>query len=89
MIYQTDDLHEAAYLITAGCEMIDVSEEKLGKVTFTIEGEKVKELCANYYNGSASINVSEYRHCLNKAKNWMFAVMRAPKIARARNRDVK
>jgi hypothetical protein len=80
MIYETDDLHEAAYLLTRGCEMIDVSKERRGKVIFTIEGEKIKELCENYYNGSASINVSEYLHCLKRAKDCMFAVLRATRI---------
>lgn len=80
MRYETDDLHEVAYLVAEGCELIDATEEKRGKVIFTVSGENILELSRNYYRGFASTNVAEFLRCINQVKNSMFGVMRAREI---------
>jgi hypothetical protein len=84
MRYETDDLHEAAYLVAEGCELLDATEEKRGKVIFTIDGENIPELSSNYFRGFATGNITEFLRCQNKIKNWMFGVMRAREVEEKR-----
>lgn len=84
MRYETDDLHEAAYLVAEGCELVDATEEKRGKVVFTVSGENIAELSGNYYRGFASTNVAEFLRCISQVKNWMFGVMRAREVKEMR-----
>lgn len=86
MRYETDDLHEVAYLVAEGCELIDATEEKRGKVIFTVSGENLPELSRNYYRGFACTNVTEFLRCINQVKNSMFGVMRAREIQEMRLR---
>ena len=84
MRYETDDLHEVAYLVAEGCQLIDATEEKRGKVIFTVDGENIPELSSNYYRGFASTNVTALFRCVNEVKNAMFGVMRAREIQEMR-----
>lgn len=84
MRYETDDLHEAAYLMAEGGELVDAREERRGKVTFTLAGENLVELSRNYYRGFASTNVTEFLRYVNEIKNCMFGIIRTREIEEMR-----
>ena len=84
MRYETDDLHEVAYLVAEGCELVDAIEGQRGKVIFTVDGENIPELSSNYYRGFASTNVTALFRCVNEVKSAMFSVMRAREIEKNR-----
>lgn len=84
MRYETNDLHEAAYLVAEGCELIDAREEQRGKVIFTIEGKNILEESSRYHRGFATTNVAEFLRCMNQVKNWMFGIIRAREVQEMR-----
>jgi hypothetical protein len=84
MRYETDDLHEAAYLVAEGCELLDATEEKRGKIIFTVLGEKIPELSSNYFRGFATGNIAGFLRCVNEVKNLMFGVLRAREVEEKR-----
>jgi len=98
----TTDLYESGFLHCAGAHLADIWNErnKASTVIFVFddcrqsEGQ-LEELQRSYHNGTATVNLAEYRQSLETIKDAMFRILRNENGANAernkprRNRNAK
>ncbi len=85
--HETTDLFEAAYMMAEGALLVDVSRESYGggtTVLFDLEGETVDKLRENYARDEAVTNIRHFQAMLDRAKDVMFALIRAREIQEKR-----
>ncbi len=84
--YETTDLFEAAYMMAEGALLVDVSRAGYdgGTVLFDLEGETVDKLRENYARDEAVTNIRHFQAMLDRAKDVMFALIRAREIQEKR-----
>ena len=88
MTHETTDLFEAAYMMAEGAQLRDVSRAAYGAeggggrgtVLFELEGPTVDKLRENYSRDEAITNVRHFQGMLERAKDVMFALIRAREI---------
>jgi hypothetical protein len=62
----TRDMYEAAYYLILGCEVerIEVTRENKKEIcTFCMTGPGLTEAQVEYLNGSATVNLMDFRRC--------------------------
>jgi hypothetical protein len=62
----TRDMYEAAYYLSLGCEVenIEVTKENRKDIcTFCMTGSGLTEAQVEYLNGSATVNLMDFRRC--------------------------
>ena len=75
----TTDLYESGFLHCAGARLADIWNErsKASTVIFVFDGDyQLEELQRSYHNGTATVNLADYRQSLETVKDRMFAVLR-------------
>jgi len=75
----TTDLYESGFLHCAGAHLADVWNErnKASTVIFVFDGDyHLEELQRSYHNGTATVNLAEYRQSLEAIKDRMFQLIR-------------
>ena len=75
----TTDLYESGVLHCAGARLADIWNErsKASTVIFVFDGDyQLEELQRSYHNGTATVNLADYRQSLETVKDRMFAVLR-------------
>ena len=75
----TTDLYESGFLLCAGAQLAEIWNErnKASTVIFVFDGDyQLEELQRSYHNGTATVNLAEYRQSLEEIKDRMFAVLR-------------
>lgn len=71
-IYQTSNLHLAAYLYASGIEFIGITKTQ-GKALFSFRNkDKAEKLINKYFSGNASVNPREFVARLNDLKDLIF-----------------
>ena len=82
----TTDLYESGFLHCAGARLADIWNErnKASTVVFVFDDCKqsegrLEELQRSYHNGTATVNLADYRQSLETVKDAMFAVLRTNK----------
>ena len=80
----TTDLYESGFLHCAGAHLADVWNErnKASTVIFVFDDCKqskgqLEELQRSYHNGTATVNLAEYRQSLETIKDAMFQLIRS------------
>ena len=80
----TTDLYESSYLHCAGAQLKDVWNERSRSSTVVFvfdDGQqsegRLEELQKNYRNGTATVNLAEYRQSLEALKDVMFRLIRS------------
>lgn len=72
-IYQTSNLHLAAYLYASAIEFIGITKTD-GKALFSFrQKEKAEKLISNYFSGTATVNPRELFARLNDLKDLIFS----------------
>lgn len=86
MRHETSDLFEAAYMMAEGATLVDVSRASYGggMVLFDLEGPTVNQLRENYARDEAITNIRTFQAMLERAKDVMFALIRAREIQEKR-----
>ena len=75
----TTDLYESGFLLCAGAQLADIWNErnKTSTVVFVFDGDyELEELQKSYHNGTATVNLAEYRQSLEEIKDKMFQLIR-------------
>ena len=80
----TTDLYESSYLHCAGAQLKDIWNERSRSSTVVFvfddgpqcEG-RLEELQKSYRNGTATVNLAEYRQSLETIKDVMFRLIRS------------
>jgi len=75
----TTDLYESGFLHCAGAQLADIWNErnKASTVIFVFDGDyHLEELQRSYHNGTATVNLAEYRQSLETIKDAMFRILR-------------
>ena len=79
----TTDLYESGFLHCAGAQLADIWNErnKASTVIFVFDDCKqskgqLEELQKSYHNGTATVNLSDYRQSLETIKDAMFRILR-------------
>ena len=75
----TTDLYESGFLLCAGARLAEIWNErnKASTVIFVFDGNyELEELQRSYHNGTATVNLADYRRSLETVKDRMFAVLR-------------
>ena len=75
----TTDLYESGFLHCAGARLADIWNErnKASTVVFVFDGDyQLEELQRSYHNGTATVNLADYRHSLETVKDAMFRILR-------------
>ena len=98
----TTDLYESGFLHCAGAHLADIWNErnKASTVIFVFDDcrqseGRLEELQRSYHNGTATVNLAEYRQSLETIKDAMFRILRNENGANAernkprRNRNAK
>lgn len=96
----TTDLYESGFLHCAGAQLADIWNErnKASTVVFVFDDGKqsegqLEELQRSYHNGTATVNLADYRQSLETVKDAMFQLIRSrsPKENQTprRNRNAK
>ncbi len=92
----TRDLYESRLLHCAGAQPSDVWNEcsKASTVIFVFDDSqlsdgRLEELQKSYHNGTAVVNLAEYRHSLESLKDVMFRLLRKENQNPRRNRNAK
>jgi hypothetical protein len=87
----TTDLYESGFLLCAGVHLADIWNErhKASTVIFVFDDcrqseGRLEELQRSYHNGTATVNLAEYRQSLEEVKDRMFAVLRKENGTRTR-----
>ena len=77
----TTDLYESGFLHCSGAHLIDIWKEQnqSSTVIFVFDGDQLEVLQKCYHNGSATVNLSEYRNSLEHLKDKMFEMLRSKK----------
>ena len=86
----TTDLYESGFLHCAGARLADVWNErnKASTVVFVFDGDyQLEELQRSYHNGTATVNLADYRHSLETIKDAMFRILRNENQQTRRNRN--
>ena len=80
----TTDLYESGFLHCAGAQLADIWNErnKASTVVFVFDDCKqsegqLEELQRSYHNGTATVNLADYRHSLETIKDAMFQLIRS------------
>ena len=76
----TTDLYESGFLHCAGAQLADIWNErnKASTVIFVFDGDyQLEELQRSYHNGTATVNLAEYRQSLETIKDAMFQLIRS------------
>ncbi len=76
----TTDLYESGFLHCAGAHLADVWNErnKASTVIFVFDGDyQLEELQRSYHNGTATVNLADYRQSLEAIKDRMFQLIRS------------
>lgn len=76
----TTDLYESSFLHCAGAQLADVWNErsKSSTVVFVFDGDyQLEELQKSYHNGTATVNLADYRQSLEILKDAMFRLIRS------------
>lgn len=86
MRHETTDLFEAAYMMAEGAALMDVSRVSYagGTVLFELEGPTIDKLRENYSRDEAVTNIRHFQAMLDRAKDVMFALIRAREIQEKR-----
>ena len=86
MRHETSDLFEAAYMMAEGATLMDVSRATYGggMVLFELEGPTVDKLRENYSRDEAVTNIRTFQAMHDRAKDVMFALIRAREIQESR-----
>ena len=92
----TSDLYESSFLHCAGAQLSDVWNEqsKASTVIFVFDDSqlsdgRLEELQKSYHNGTATVNLAEYRHSLESLKDVMFRLIRKENQTHRRNKHVQ
>lgn len=92
----TSDLYESSFLHCAGAHLSDVWNEhhKTSKVVFVFDDSalsegRLEELQKSYHNGTAIVNLAEYRQSLESLKDVMFRLLRQENQNPRRNGNAK
>lgn len=92
----TSDLYESSFLHCAGAQLSDVWNEhnRDSKVVFVFDDSllsdgRLEELQKSYHNGTAVVNLAEYRHSLESLKDVMFRLLRKENQNPRRTRNAK
>ena len=79
----TTDLYESGFLHCAGAQLADIWNErnKASTVIFVFDDcrqseGRLEELQRSYHNGTATVNLAEYRQSLEAIKDRMFQLIR-------------
>ena len=79
----TTDLYESGFLHCAGAHLADIWNErnKASTVIFVFDDcrqseGRLEELQRSYHNGTATVNLAEYRQSLETIKDAMFRILR-------------
>ena len=79
----TTDLYESGFLHCAGAQLADIWNErnKASTVIFVFDDcrqseGRLEELQRSYHNGTATVNLAEYRQSLEAIKDAMFRILR-------------
>ena len=75
----TTDLYESGFLHCAGARLADIWNErnKASTVVFVFDGDyQLEELQRSYHNGTATVNLADYRQSLETVKDAMFRILR-------------
>ena len=90
----TTDLYESGFLVSAGAHLAEIwnGDERSSTVIFVFEegqrsSVRLEELQHSYHNGTARVNLSDYRRSLETVKDRMFAVLRNRTGVRASKRN--
>ena len=76
----TTDLYESGFLHCAGAHLADIWNErnKASTVVFVFDGDyQLEELQRSYHNGTATVNLADYRQSLETIKDAMFRILRS------------
>ena len=87
----TTDLYESGFLLCAGAQLAEIwNERRAGStVVFVFDGDyQLEELQKSYHNGTATVNLADYRASLETVKDRMFRLIRNENPTR-RNRNEK
>lgn len=86
----TSDLYESGFFLCSGARLAEVVPDRSGaspKIVFTFEGGcEIEELQKSYWNGNATVNLSEYRRSLETLKDIMFRYVRGEEKRENKNR---
>jgi len=88
----TTDLYESGFLHCAGARLADVWNErsKASTVVFVFDGDyQLEELQRSYHDGTATVNLADYRQSLETIKDAMFRILRNENQHPGRNRNEK
>ena len=88
----TTDLYESGFLHCAGARLADVWNERnnASTVVFVFDGDyQLEELQRSYHNGTATVNLADYRHSLETIKDAMFRILRNENQQPRRNRNAE
>lgn len=67
--YETNDLYYAAFLKSAGCNLVDFRNQS-GKITFVFENTpRIKDLMLDYSNRKAQISALDYADNIRNLKS--------------------
>ena len=75
----TTDLYESGFLHCAGAQLADVWNERnrTSTVVFVFDGDyQLEELQKSYHNGTATVNLADYRRSVETLKDMMFDIIR-------------
>lgn len=75
----TTDLYESGFLHCAGARLAEVWNErnKASTVIFVFDGDyRLEELQRSYHDGTATVNLADYRQSLETIKDAMFRTLR-------------
>ena len=88
----TTDLYESGFLHCAGAHLADVWNErnKASTVIFVFDGDyQLEELQRSYHNGTATVNLAEYRQSLEMIKDAMFRLLRSASTQETKRENQK
>lgn len=88
----TTDLYESGFLHCAGAYLADVWNErnKASTVVFVFDGDyRLEELQKSYHNGTATVNLADYRQSLETLKDVMFRILRSASAQEKKNQNQK
>jgi len=92
----TTDLYESGFLHCAGARLADVWNERnnASTVIFVFDDCKqsegrLEELQRSYHNGTATVNLADYRQSLETIKDAMFRILRNENQQPRRNRNAE
>jgi hypothetical protein len=70
--FQTRDIHEAAAILASGVKFLGLKPAD-GYSYFVFEGEKVQEVCSQYWAGELKADLKRYSDALRTLKDRLYA----------------